>query len=192
MVAEGTQELGRKGVATVKRWLEATTYIELPFDVYNNTLDCTIAHFGGVKRFDLQGYYLTGNKGPIFVESKRYDSAGGQYKEFLRFLAIAYSSTVEERRVYGAHKERHFLWVTFHPFNLEHWSAFESHEHMILALSKNPDMLAEEESVDEDLVREVASRIMVLVFNPKQEGLSLTRDELKAVRLQIDRKANSL
>jgi hypothetical protein len=27
MVAEGTQELGRRGVADVKGWLEATTHI---------------------------------------------------------------------------------------------------------------------------------------------------------------------
>lgn len=191
MVAEGTQELGRTGVATVKRWLEATTFIELPFDVYNHTLDCTIAHIGGVKRFDLQGYYLTGNKGPIFVESKRYSTPGGQYKEFLRFLAIAYSSTVKEDKELGGHKERHFLWVTFHPFNLENWSVFESHEHMCLALSKNPELLGGEE-IDQNLVREVSSRIMVLLFNPKQEAISLTRQELKAVRLHIDRKANSL
>lgn len=191
MTAEETQELGREGVAIIKRWLEATTFIELPFDAYHHKLDCTLPHLAGKKVLDLQGHYLTGTKSPIVVECKRYTSPGGQYKEFLHFLAIAYSSTVKEQEDLGGARERHFLWVTFHPFNLDNWTGLETREHMVKALDQFPEYLAGRE-IDEDLAREVSSRVMVLVFNPKQESISLTRQELKIVRVHIDRKADSL
>lgn len=193
MTAEETQELGREGVAIIKRWLEATTFIELPFDAYHHKLDCVIPHLGANKKkvFDLQGHFLIDKKSPIVVESKRYTTPGGQYKEFLHFLAIAYSSTVKEIEDLGGSRDRHFLWVTFHPFNLENWTALETREQMIKALELHPDYL-DKRGIDEDLIREVASRVMVLVFNPKQENLSLTRQELNIVRVHIDRKADSL
>lgn len=191
MTAEKTQELGRAGVAIIKRWLEATTFIELPFDAYNHTLDCTLPHLDGTKIFDLQGHFLTGQKDPVIVESKRYTSPGGQYKEFMHFLAIAYSSTVKEKESLGGYRNRHFLWVTFHPFNLDNWTALETRDHMVKALGQHQEYL-KGRTIEEDLVRDVASRVMVLVFNPKQENLSLSRDELKLVRVYLDRKAESL
>lgn len=191
MTAEETQELGRQGVAIIKRWLEATTFIELPFDAYHHKLDCVLPHLDGKKVFDLQGHLLTGSKGPIVVESKRYTTPGGQYKEFLHFLAIAYSSTVKEIEDLGGARERNFLWVTFHPFNLDNWTALETRDQMVKALETHPNYL-KGRTIDEDLVRDVSSRVMVLVFNPKQENLSLTRQELKIVRVHIDRKADSL
>ncbi|RAX47311.1 hypothetical protein DQ353_19235 [Arthrobacter sp. AQ5-05] len=127
----------------------------------------------------------------MIVESKRYTTPGGQYKEFLHFLAIAYSSTISEKERLGGYRKRHFIWVTFHPFNLENWTALETRDQMVKALENHPEYL-KDRVIDEDLVRDVASRIMVLVFNPKQENLSLSRDELKMVRVHLDRKAESL
>ena len=191
MTAEETQELGREGVAIIKRWLEATTFIELPFDAYNNTLDCIQPHLDGRKTFDLKGHYLIGKKEPIVVECKRFSSPGGQYSEFLHFLAIAYSSTVKEQDDLGGARARHFLWVTFHPFNLANWAQLETRDQMVKALVEHPEYL-QGRDIDEGLVRDVSSRIMVLVFNPKQEALSLTRNELNTFRVHIDRKADSL
>jgi hypothetical protein len=106
-------------------------------------------------------------------------------------LAIAYSSTVKEKEDLGGARERHFLWVTFHPFNLDNWTALETRDQMAKALEHHPGYL-DGRQIDEDLLREVSSRVMVLVFNPKQENLSLTRQELKLFRVHIDRKAESL
>jgi hypothetical protein len=191
-VPEDVQELGRRGVAAVKRWLEATTYLELPFDAYNHAVDCLIAHSAGVKQFDLDGYYLTDDKDPITVECKAYTTTGAQYREFRLFLAIAYSSTWEERSKFaGKYRKRHFLWVTKHPFSLGKWPVLESHDEMRDALILHPEYLAGEE-MDENLLRDVSSRIMVLVYSDKQSALSLTPDELRRVRTQLDRKAREL
>jgi hypothetical protein len=189
--AEEIQEIGRRGVATLKRWLEATTFIELPYDAYNHSADCLVPHLAGKKKFDLSGYFLTGSKRPIMIESKTYSTPGGQYKEFQRFLCIAYSSAIKELEDVGVDRERHFLWVTFHPFNLEHWARLESRDQLVQALALHPGYL-NSRAIDEDIVRRVAGRIMVLVFNPKQEEISLTKDELRLVRTVINRKALEL
>jgi hypothetical protein len=188
---EEVQELGRVGVAIIKRWLEATTYLELPFDAYNHTPDCTVLHLKGKKKFDLRGHFLVGQKSPVIVECKRYRSTGGQYSEFLKFLCIAYSSELKNIEDFGRVRESTFIWVTFHPFNLENWAKFETRGQLKKALREFPEYLDGAE-VDEDLVGAVAERVMVLVFNPKQEKLSLTRKELERIRPVLKRKAKSL
>lgn len=189
---EDIQELGREGAATLKRWLEATTYMELPFDAYNNKIDCMIRTKGEKqKQLDLVGYMLTGKKAPVFVECKRYTSARRQYAEFVTFLAIAYGHTAQELADYNTTRESHYYWVTFHPFNLDNWVNLETYEHMKKALETHPEYLGEDD-LDETLAHEVASRVTVLVFNPKQEALSLTRGELEQIRPVLLRKVKTL
>jgi hypothetical protein len=192
--AEFTQELGREGVAIIKRWLEATTFIELPFDAYHHKKEVTILYPGGKKKLDLGGHYLTGRKSPVFVECKRYSSPGRQHKEFRRLLAIAYGNVQREREIYEDPKydsNAHYIWVTFNPFAQDNWSNLETHGELVRGLNENPDVHSGE-APDDDLTRIVADRITVLVFNKKQEQLSLNREELMLVRTVIDRKAEAL
>ena len=184
--AEEIQAIGREGVAILKRWLEATTYLEFSWDAYDNAKDCIVPYIGGTKTFDLVGRYLTGEKSSVVVEAKRYTSAGGQYKEFKQFLRIAYSASLKDIEIYGRDRGNHYLWVTFHPFNLDHWSELEHHDHMRIALLEDATML-DGRPVSEDLLRQVVARVMVLVFNPKQEQLSLTKSELLKIRQYLER-----
>jgi hypothetical protein len=191
MVAEETQELGRRGIATIKRWLEATTFLELPFDAYNQRIDCTVKTCTNqMKCFDLTGYYLTGNKDRVYVEGKRYSSAGSQYPEFQKFLAIVYGVAMLEKRDFGAYRSTHFLWVTYHPFKLKSWSKLESPAEMRSAIECHPELAGQD--IDQRVLADLSSRIGVFVFNEKQEALSLTSEELQKVRVALDRKANSL
>lgn len=191
VMAEEVQEIGRQGAATIKRWLEATTFIELPFDAYHNKIDCMVETYDGRKQFDLRGHMLVEEKTPVIVEAKKYASAGAQYDEFLKFLAIAYASTAKEVEEYKTNRKSSFLWVTYHPFNLKNWSDFETFEHMRLAIEKHPNYMDGRE-VDDNLLADVSSRIMVLVFNPKQEKFSLTRQELETIRPHLVRKVATL
>lgn len=189
---EDIQEIGREGAATLKRWLEATTYMELPFDAYNNKIDCMIRTASGKqKQLDLAGYMLIGKKAPVFVECKRYSSPGGQYAEYVKFLAIAYGHTAQELADYKTTRESQYYWVTFHPFNLENWSKLETYEHLKKALVAHPEYLGGG-VLNESLAHEVANRVTVLLFNPKQEDLSLTRDELEQIRPILKRKVKTL
>ncbi|WP_461473269.1 hypothetical protein [Microbacterium sp. HJ5] len=188
---EDVQEIGREGAATLKRWLEATTYIELPFDAYNNKIDCTFFTLGDKKKqFDLVGHMLTGKKAPVIVECKRYSSPGRQYQEFKKFLAIAYGHTAKEIEDHNSSRESHYFWVTFHPFNLDNWVKLETYDHMKMAVDENPEYRGGQ--FNEALAHEIAGRITVLVFNPKQEALSLTRTELETIRPHLVRKVKTL
>ena len=185
-MAEEVQQIGREGVAIIKRWLEATTHIRLSYDVYDFPVQCIVPYFGGVKRFDLAGEFTSGDRAPTFVECKRYRTAGGQAKEFKEFLRIAYSAALKDIEVYTRYRGTRFIWVTTHPFSQTDWAHLETHEYMRSALTDKPEYLANSE-IDEERLREVSKRVMVLVFNRKQEDLSLTLDELNLVRTQLDR-----
>jgi hypothetical protein len=49
----------------MKRWLESTTYLELPFNAYEHTAVCTEVRLDGEKKvFDLSGFFLEITDGP--------------------------------------------------------------------------------------------------------------------------------
>ena len=185
-MAEEVQELGREGVAVIKRWLEATTHIQLSYDIYDWPSECIVPYFGGRKRFDLAGRYLSDGRQRVVVECKRYRSAGGQAAEYTEFLRIAYSSVLKDIEFFGRDRGTRFMWVTYHPFSQTKWARLETHEHLREALLDKSDYLGGS-AIDEDMLRDVASRVMVLVFNPKQESLSLTTDELNQIRTVLSR-----
>lgn len=190
MPAEATQEQGRVGVARVQRWLEATTYLELPWNVYETPEMCQVQHLGGAKFFDMAGRFLGDNRREVFVENKNYTSDGGQYAEFQEFLAIAYSSTAK-RLQSGLDRKSEFVWVTSHPFALGRWANLATHTEIRKALEDKPSFLGGE-TIDEDLLRTVESRIWVLVMNHRQVDISLTQEELWQVLPILKRKVSTL
>lgn len=190
MAAEETQEKGRRGVALAKRWLEATTFIELPWNVYEKTAMCTVPLLEGKKIFDLRGQFLGPLARPVLIENKSYSAENNQYPQYQEFLAIAYSATAK-RIEDQADTEEEFIWVTSHPFKLSKWAGLESYEAMAEAVAAFPQHLGGR-PVDDDLIRKVCGRVWVLVMNPKQEQLSLTHDELQLVNTVLRRKESTL
>jgi hypothetical protein len=54
--AESVQQKGIDGADLAKRWLESTTWIELPFDAYHNASICTLWRLDAEKKvYDLFG-----------------------------------------------------------------------------------------------------------------------------------------
>ncbi|KAA1397780.1 hypothetical protein [Aeromicrobium ginsengisoli] len=195
MPREGTQEDGRDGVALTKRWLEATTFVEFPWNSYENEEMCYVDHLSkkgdAFKCFDLVGNFLGDDRQPIVVENKAVNTDNGLYAEFLEFVAIAYSSTVLEIEKYKKDKAREFMWVTTLPFNLENWPKFHTAAQVLKGLTKYPEYLDGRE-IDPLMAQQVADRIWVLVLNIKQERLSLTHEELMDVYRVIPRKKSTL
>ncbi|WAC93570.1 hypothetical protein [Mycobacterium sp. Aquia_213] len=190
--AEEVQELGRTGVATVKRWLEATTFIELNWNVYENPELCIVPCLGDKrKKFDLAGAFIGLKRSPVVVESKKYSTAGKQHKYFKEFLAIAYSSTLYEMEEKGSDIGREFLWVTFHPFILKDWPILATEEKIVEGLDENPEYL-DGKDIDQKVLRKVSDRVWVLVIHQKQEGISLTHEELMQVLVTLKRKEPTL
>lgn len=196
-VAESVQKDGMNGVELAKRWLESTTWIELPFNVYDNAAVCTLRRLDGkVKRFDLFGSIHTDPATPLYVEVKDYDSAGGkQGSEYWEFLANAYSVTAQDLAD-GLDARREFMWITRHPFNQTDWVALTSADRIKEALEKHhPEVLVpaggddgDKHEISANLLGKVSSRLWLLVLHKKQEALMLTPQELSVVEAQLNRK----
>lgn len=198
MPDEEAQERGREGVGMIKAWLEATTWMEFPFNAYEDGTRCTVPLLAGTKKFDLRGHHL-GDKHKrrgLTVECKRYTTKGAQLKDFRRFLAIAYSFHAKQIELLGGPWTEDFLWVTSNPFDTEKhkWSNLRSEEHMLDALTDeaNAEVLGEGHDIDEKLAREVAVRTWLLVFDEKQMDVTLTADELKLAMTVLKREGPGL
>lgn len=187
--AETVQQKGIDGADLAKRWLESTTWIELPFDAYHNAPICTLTRLDGKKKvYDLFGMIHGSPKTPLYIESKGYDSAGGkQAKEFWEFLANAYSITAKDIKD-GEDARREFWWITRMPFLLNDWPDLTSAERMKTALEQHhPEALAGSK-IDVDTLAMAASRVEVFVVNRRQEDFMLTAQELSLVEGTLNRK----
>lgn len=192
MPAEETQERGRDGVLIIRRWLESTTYLDLSFNCYANPALCEIQHMGEApKEFDLAGFFLLDPLKPVSVECKRYSSPGHQAKEFETFLAISYGAALRRMKNKQRDEERQFVWATSHPFALTKWSKLTDINELRTAVSNNQDV-AGKEPFDEDLGRKVIERIWILVWNEKQEKLSLSTEEVLSVWQVLKRRKDGL
>lgn len=193
MPREAAQEQGRVGTRTAKRWLEATTFIELPWNAYLNQPQCEVECLNDtIKVFDLAGYFLDGARDPVVVEVKNVSTdshLGSQYREF---LAAAYSSTAKRLQAGRQDDRREFLWVSWHPFGpMNRWSLRESSDEIAEALNEHPKYAAEA-APDSEVLSLVARRVWLLTFNRKQERLSLDPEELAKVHSTLMRKKETL
>jgi hypothetical protein len=187
MVAEATQMKGLEGALAVKRWLESTTHLELPFNAYEDEAQCTLMRLDGDRKcYDLSGFFLTGARRPVVVESKNYSGVGNQSGDYIEYLANAYSTAVCDLKSIGDTRRQYF-WVTTHPFSQTKWPQLTSHHELRQALLAHPSVL-NGESIDEELLRMVASRLWLFVMPERYDALSLTRDELQLVFTVLRRK----
>jgi len=187
MVAEATQMKGLEGTLAVKRWLESSTHLEIPFNAYEDEALCTLMRLDGhKKRYDLNGFFLTAVRRPVVVESKNYTGVGNQPSDYTEYLANAYSTTAHDIKTIGD-VCRQYFWVTTHPFSQTKWPELTSHGELRQALRAYPEALNGED-IDEELLRAVASRLWLFVMPERGDELSLTRDELQLVFTVLRRK----
>jgi hypothetical protein len=185
--AEANHEVGREGVFRVKAWLEATTHLTMPWNVYDHTAVCTRERLdGGVKRYDLSGQFIGENQRPAVVEVKAYTTVGGQAAEYTEFLANAYSTTAHEIATVGDTKTE-FIWVTTHPFSQTKWAQLTTRAELAAAVDTHRAWLGENHEVDQDLLVTVASRLWLLVRHDRQSEISLTTAELFKIYEHIGR-----
>ncbi|WP_280373889.1 hypothetical protein [Nocardia wallacei] len=193
MPREASQEKGRIGARTAQRWLEATTFVELPWNSYHHEALCEIECLDdSTKMFDLAGYFLTEERAPISVEVKNVDTESHLKEKFHEFLAVAYSSTARRLEKSRPDDKREFMWVSWHPFGpMNRWAKLTSAEEIELAVEEYPSLLGGH-AIDRSVVQTVSERIWLLTFNPKQETLSLDADELSRVMAALSRKRTTL
>ncbi|MBK1785595.1 hypothetical protein [Prauserella cavernicola] len=196
MSAEEAHELGRDGVFRVKQYLEGTTHLRLPWTAYDHVNLCKRQRLDGSKKtYDLAGHFLGERRRPLFVEAKKYTTAGAQGTLYLEYIADVYSITARAQRE-EMDDGAEFMWITWHPFSQGAWPRLLSHEYVYEAVEKHVDSLqlgggdgnAESAEPDKELCRTVADRLWLVVLTDRQqEELTLTAEELKLAMMHLKR-----
>jgi hypothetical protein len=187
MPRETAQERGREGARIAQRWLEATTFLELPLNSYKNENQCTLTCLdGSTKTFDLTGFFLDEDHTPISVEVKNVSTDNHLREQFHEFLATAYSSTAR------LDENRNFMWVSWHPFGpMTGWTQLTTPNEIQSALTTHSSLL-NGRPLDLNVVQKVADRLWVLTFNEKQERLSLDVEDLQKAQVALQRRRSTL
>jgi len=191
---EETQEKGRDGVRFTRRWLEATTFIELPWTAYDSKRLCVLPLLkaGKRKKYDLRGRFLHEERQEVYVENKAANKANNQTADYREFLANAYSTTAKKWADLGGDPQIEYIFVTSHPFGkLAEWSQLSTKAVMVEAVTQE-GVLPNDVEIDDELAGLVAERCWLLVVHPKQERLTLDQAELQTALRALERKKYTL
>ncbi|MBF4638962.1 hypothetical protein [Clavibacter michiganensis] len=193
MPDEETQEQGRDGVIFTRRWLEATTFIELPWNAYENKKLCVLPLLkSGRKKYDLRGRFLHESRHEIYVENKAANVASNQTADFREFLANAYSTTARKWADLDGDPEIEYIFVTSYPFGrLADWGRLHTKEAVIKAV-EDEEVLPTGTSLDDSLAALVSERCWLLVVHAKQERITLDQPELEVALRALERKKHTL
>jgi hypothetical protein len=185
---EAAHESGRVGVIRAKRWLESTTRVQITFDAYQSTPQCSLPIGGGeTKTFDLVGVHVEedGNtkRCPLYVEVKHYSSASDQPQKYAEYLVAVYRAALHEKQSANRHLE--FMWLTWHPFSVTKWSRLCSEGELRQTLNDAPDI----NDIDEDLVRALPNRLWLVVLGKRHDELTMGARLLGEVRRAVTERA---
>lgn len=181
MAGEEQHIIAKDGVERAKAWLEKTGRVGVQYTVYEvgAVPFLTFSNVGGGDfSFDMCGtLHLDEGKAAFFGEIKKYNNVGSQPAEYKEYLAKCYRACVAHARPY------HFMWITWHPFNQTNWTklctAGEVREavqtHSAIYCGAGVD-------VDDDICERVASGLWLIVLSDRQEGLSMTNEQLGVLR----------
>lgn len=190
MSAEETQELGREGAFLFKRWLESTTYFDLPWIVYHKNGMCEVRYKDGpkgIKRFDIAGSQLRNPPVPVWVEGKRYTSDSGLKAMFLEMVATAYAAYRYKKVNGSTDGGDQFIYATTHPFAVTSWTDLVTTATVQEAFEAHPEIVGTDPfNVDDAQI--VRDRLWIIVWSERQDELSLTGDEVQSIWTLLKRK----
>lgn len=169
------------GVERARTWLEKTGRVSVQYTVYEvgavpfltfrNVNDAEYS-------FDMCGnLHLDEGTTTFFGEIKKYNAVGDQPAMYSEYLAKCYRACAAEGRPY------HFMWITWHPFSQTNWSKLCTAEQIHDAVQTHKALYCgDDEDVDEGLCAELADRLWLIVLSDRQEGMSMTDEQLGLLR----------
>ena len=192
MAGEGLHKVGEDGVRRAKKWLDATTRVRSSWTVYDDSA-VTRLTFGWPNHSETFSYDLGGilyggefDHQSFLAESKKYSSDSGQGAHFDKFLAQSYVALREDPRL-----SDNFMWITWAPFRVTTWSQISDPEKIVDALTRVDQYRSwvfgsvspedAEKLIDFDIVRELASRMWMIVLSDRQERLVISDDDRSIV-----------
>jgi hypothetical protein len=178
-MTEIEQEIGRNGVKRVRRLLDGTMRFQMPYDIYENPerVILPLLAEGKTKSFDLRGHYSNekGDAGSeIYVEAKNYADAGNQASEFTKFLAWAYSATMQRQTEIGLDPKFEFMWATTCPWKGSGFREVASREAVRKAIEgAGEEIIPAGHTLDEAMADALVDRLWVWVICDRQEEMVL-------------------
>lgn len=194
MPGEAMHQLGAEGTRRAKRWLDSTTRVESSWtnedEVPATRLEFPWPHGGQKFSFDIGGILSGGKfeKNFFVAESKKYSSASDQGHHYDDWLAKCYVT-----RLNHAQLADHFMWITWHPFRITGWTDLLKPTSVRegLLLPRNSQRVFGTDSemtaakmIDDDLVRDVANRLWMIVLSEKQEDLVISASDRAVIVAQ--------
>lgn len=188
MAGEDQHEAGREGVRFVRTWLDRTTRVAITWDVYEGSHHVKMPQLHGMPRaFDMRGHLINadGSSGsPLLVEVKAYKVHNpAQNAAYLDFLAKCYSATAKAEED-GVDSGTEFMWITWHPFNLNDWTSLDTASWVERALDDN-DLQAEYLGAavpNKSLMERTAERIIIVLMGKRTEELTMADWLIKDVK----------
>ncbi|UUU32007.1 hypothetical protein JIX56_20015 [Streptomyces sp. CA-210063] len=198
MPGEAMHQKGADGARRAKTWLDATTRVRMSWTnedaVHASRLEFEWPFGGQPYSFDVGGMLCGGEfEGHFFVaECKNYADAADQGTHYDDWVAKCYLTRRDHHRLAD-----HFMWITWHPFRVTKWKSLCSPQSVIdgLLLPHNRKRIfgvdgADEAKaqIDQDLVKDVADRLWLLVLAEKQEKLVITpQDRALIISKQVEK-----
>lgn len=177
---ETVHEIGKDGAARAKTWLEKTGRVNVHYSRYEvgeakfltfHKLD------GSPYSFDIGGVLtLDGGNASFYGEIKKVTSEAGQGPMYRDYLAKCYRATAKTGHPF------HFMWITWHPFNVTTWTELCTGPELKSAVEARKSEYCDSDDVDDTLCNEIAERLWLIVLSDRQESLSMSDDMLATVR----------
>lgn len=188
MAGEVLHARGAEGVRRAKLWLDRTTRAEarwlVPDTIAVNKLTFKW-HDGSTYSFDLGGLLrFGGHDQEIFVaECKFYSGHHAQGTMFTEFIAKCYRA-----RLIDPARADQFIWITWAPFLVTKWEHLAKpsyireaiHKHGLKCVGKG-DTAGIDAEIDDDLIKDLAERLHVIVLHERQEEFFVMSKEHLAI-----------
>ena len=188
VTGEELHDKGREGAQRAKRWLDSTCRADA---FWNNPekgkdkLQYEKAG-GGYFSFDLGGRMLgdTTSDELFLAEVKFYSEPRDQGIEYRRFAAKCYRVEVLQPGMFD-----HYMWITWAPFLVGQWPELASTEFVKSTITYDDACQSTaigEGEVDDGVIEQIASKILVVVLAERQEDrLMLQGSELLHVQKSL-------
>ncbi|GAB2846175.1 hypothetical protein GCM10022221_51830 [Actinocorallia aurea] len=190
MSGEETQAKGADGARRARNWLDATTRVNVqwvnPEPVAIPKLSFHWENHKEPFSFDLGGILLGGElQGQEFLaECKKYATASDQGKHYIKYLAQCYQALKSR-----PDRCDNFMWITWSPFNVTEWDQQMTPLKVRSSVLDYRKFLFGEDDknvagdlISDELCKDVADRLWMIVLSDRQETLTLTREHLGVIR----------
>jgi hypothetical protein len=187
VVAEEAHEKGREGVTEVKRWLEATMRFDVRYTIYDQVARVSLPLLNGsVKRYDMVAQHFnddrerTASGVDVFVEVKNVgalSTALKQDKQFIEFVATAYSALEAGFDALGRDPGYEFMFATKHPWDVNNYLKFVTPQFVTKCCADHGELVPGDR-VDETRAAQLAEKLWIWIIPKRQNDMTMGRAHL--------------